>query len=269
MASLNEALARAQPTCLPMGDDRVKVGVVRAMACAVFPATIFDFNGVLVDDELVHRDAFRDVLTPLGVSFSDDEYVERYLGFDDFGALRAMLSDAGRPASEQLVAELAEKKKPCYMRRAEHSLVIFEGAISVVERRAARGPVIIVSGALRHEIAFALERMGIASLFQAIVSAEDAPQGKPDPMGYRLGIAELSRLIGAEDALRALVIEDSLSGIAAAKGAGLACLAVAHSYPESQLLAAGADRVLAHIREADDATIDAMYARLTWPLSGR
>jgi beta-phosphoglucomutase-like phosphatase (HAD superfamily) len=62
----------------------------------VFPATLFDYNGVLVDDENVHLEAFRDVLGPLGIDLEEADYWEKYLGFDDAGAFRAVLVDAGR-----------------------------------------------------------------------------------------------------------------------------------------------------------------------------
>ncbi len=228
----------------------------------MFPATIFDFNGVLVDDELVHRDAFRDILTPLGVFFTDAQYVERYLGFDDIGAVRAMLVDAGRAPTDAEVEGLARAKRPFYMRRAEHALVVFEGAQDIVRARAAKGPVAIVSGALRDEIAFALGRMGLEGVVEIIVSAEDTVRCKPDPMGYELGIAALARRLGSQQAKRALVIEDSLAGIESAKSAGLVCLAVAHSYPEAQLLGAGADAVVARIRDAGDDFIDGLCGRL-------
>jgi HAD superfamily hydrolase (TIGR01509 family) len=228
----------------------------------VFPATIFDFNGVLVDDELVHRDAFRDVLDPLGVYFTDEQYVERYLGFDDIGAVRAMLVDAGRAPTEAEVAALARAKRPFYMHRAEAELVIFEGAADVVRARAAKGEVAIVSGALRDEIVFVLDRMGLLGIVGVIVSAEDTIRCKPDPMGYELGIAALAARIGPKQASGALVIEDSLAGIESAKRAGLFCLAVAHSYTEPQLLAAGADAVVPRIRDASDGFIDGLYGRL-------
>jgi HAD superfamily hydrolase (TIGR01509 family) len=225
----------------------------------VFPATIFDFNGVLVDDETVHRDAFRDVLGPLGVGFSDATYVERYLGFDDIGAIRAMLTDAGKLVTDAEVEELADAKRPFYMRRAEAGLVVFDGAVAVVRRRAAKGPVVIVSGALRDEIAFALRRMGLSDVVSAVISAEETPRCKPDPMGYELGIGALAERIGIESARRALVIEDSLAGIESAKRAGLTCLAVAHSYPEARLLEAGADAVAACIADVSDALADDLY----------
>ncbi len=225
----------------------------------VFPATIFDFNGVLVDDELVHRDAFRDVLGPLGVAFSDEAYVERYLGFDDIGAIRSMLQDAGKPFTDAEVEALASAKRPYYMRRAESGLVVFDGAVDAVRRRAAKGPVAIVSGALRDEISFALARMGIGDLVSLVFSAEDTPRCKPDPMGYALCIGALSARLGSDVARRALVIEDSLAGVESAKGAGLVCLAVAHSYPEARLLEAGADAVVARISDVSDALVDDLY----------
>ena len=228
----------------------------------MFPATIFDFNGVLVDDELVHRDAFRDVLTPLGVAFTDEQYVERYLGFDDAGAFRAMLGDAGRTASDRDVENLVRAKRPSYMRRAEANLVIFEGAQRVVRERAAEGPVAIVSGALRDEIEFALGRMGLGDVFAVVISADETPRCKPDPMGYELCIEALASRMGAKSAARALVIEDSLAGIQAAKSAGLACLAVAHSYSEVELYQAGADAVAPRIGSIDDALVRALHRRL-------
>ena len=225
----------------------------------MFPATIFDFNGVLVDDEEVHRDAFRDVLGPLGVTFSDETYVERYLGFDDIGAVRAMLADAGRAAGDDEVHALADRKRPFYMRRAETGLVVFDGAIDVVKQRAAKGPVAIVSGALRDEITFALRRMGLEGCVGTVISAEDTPRCKPDPLGYELGIAALAARIGPEAARRAVVIEDSLAGIESAKAAGLTCVAVAHSYPEARLREAGADAVAPRIADVDDALLGELH----------
>jgi HAD superfamily hydrolase (TIGR01509 family) len=228
----------------------------------LFPATIFDFNGVLVDDELVHRDAFRDVLSPLGVFFTDEQYTERYLGFDDVGALRAMLIDAGRTATDAEIAELARAKQPFYMGRAEQSLIVFPGAADLVRARARLGPVGIVSGALRNEIAFALRNMKLEDAVSFVVSADETPRCKPDPMGYERAIELLTDKMGDRHARHSLVIEDSLAGIQSAKAAGLACLAVAHSYSEEQLLAAGADAVTGHISAVDDVLLSALHRKL-------
>lgn len=216
-------------------------------------ATLFDFNGVLIDDEAVHLAAFRDVMKPLGITIDDAVYEERYLGFDDAGAFRAMLVDAGRRATDEEVARLIEAKKPMYMARIATDLVVFEGAKDIVVRRAELGPVGIVSGALRHEIEHALGVMGVRDRVAFIVSAEDTTECKPHPEGYLLGL----RALGREAAPGGVaVIEDSLAGIAAAKHAKLRCAAVAHSYPADRLAAAGADAVAARIGELTDAMID-------------
>ena len=218
-------------------------------------ATLFDFNGVLVDDESVHVAAFREVLSPLGVTFDDATYAERYLGFDDAGAFRAMLDDAGRASGAAEVARLVEAKKPVYMARIGEALVVFEGAAAIVRRRARLGVVGIVSGALRPEIEHCLGVMGVRDAVAFIVSAEDTKQCKPDPEGYVLGVAALRRSAGGA-ADRAVVIEDSIAGIAAAKSAGLRCAAVAHSYPEDRLRVAGADVVVARLVDLSDELLD-------------
>ena len=219
--------------------------------------TIFDFNGVLVDDESVHLAAFREVLRPLGIVIDDAAYAERYLGFDDAGAFRAMLEDAGRSPTDADVARLIEAKKPVYMERIGDSLIVFEGAVDLVRRCAARGVVGIVSGALRHEIEHALGVMGVRDAIAFIVSAEDTTRCKPDPEGYQLGLRQLAERLGGDvaTARRAVVVEDSVAGIEAAKSAGLRCVAVAHSYSAERLQAAGADAVVEKLALLDDALL--------------
>lgn len=230
-------------------------------------STIFDFNGVLVDDESVHLAAFRDVVRPLGLTLDDATYEERYLGFDDAGAFRAILTDAGLEPTSERVARLVEAKKPIYMDRIGEGLVVFEGAPEIVRRRAALGLVGIVSGALRHEIEHALAIMGVRELVAFIVSAEDAPRCKPDPQGYLLGLRALGEhlRVGAECGV--VVIEDSVAGTLAAKAAGIRCAAVAHSYPASRLQAAGADVVVEKLSLLTDDLLD-VDAYVRGPKSG-
>jgi sugar-phosphatase len=96
----------------------------------------------------------------------------------------------------------------------------------------------------------------------AIVSAEDTRAGKPDPEGYLLGIHHLTAAIGEQGAKRALVIEDSLAGIDAARAAGLTCAAVAHTYPARELEARGAALVVPNIAELDEERLGDVYRRL-------
>ena len=219
-------------------------------------ATLFDFNGVLVDDEPVHLEAFRDVVRPMGITITDAAYLERYFGFDDVGAFRAILRDHGHPATDDIVRELVEAKKARYMDRIATALRIFPGASELVRRRAGVGPVGIVSGALDAEIRFCLDKMGVTSHVAFIVAAERCEACKPDPEGYLVAIDELVRAGAPRDALRVVVIEDSIAGIQAAKAAGLRCVAVAHSYPDHELSEAGADAIARDLAALTDDVLD-------------
>lgn len=231
----------------------------------MFPATLFDYNGVLVDDEIVHLEAFRDVLGPLGIDLDERDYWEKYLGFDDAGAFRAVLVDRGRTASDAEVRALIEAKRPRYLERARDTLRGFEGAVELVHRRAAAGPVAIVSGALRDEIALGIRVLGVEHVVRHVISAEDTVESKPDPEGYLLGIAAMAELIGQEGARRALVIEDSIAGVEAAKAAQLTCVAVGHSYPLTALERAGADLAVPRLESITNEALNALYHRRGLP----
>jgi beta-phosphoglucomutase-like phosphatase (HAD superfamily) len=197
-----------------------------------------DFDGVLVDSEPAHLAAFNDVLAPLGVSIGEAEYLEHYLSLDDAGVFRAALGERALSLDEAQLAALVSAKAPRFMDRFGAGFRIFPGAVELVQRRAARGPVGIVSGAFETEIVFALDRMGVRRHVAFIIDADGSPASKPDPAPFRLAREELVRR-GYRGQI--VVVEDSLGGVASAKGAGLRCAAVAHSYSVPDLLRAGAD----------------------------
>jgi beta-phosphoglucomutase-like phosphatase (HAD superfamily) len=216
-------------------------------------ATLLDFDGVLVDSEPVHLAAFNDVLAAHGVAISEAEYLEKYLSLDDAGVFRAALSRGGATLREDAVRACVNAKAPRFMARFEEAFRTFPGAPELVERRAARGLVGIVSGALEREIEFALAKMGVRGAVAFIVSAEKSRASKPDPAPFLQGIEELARLGHRGPAV---AVEDSTGGVRSAKGAGLRCVAVAHSYAPGPLLAAGADDVLSDLAALTDAVLE-------------
>jgi beta-phosphoglucomutase len=216
-------------------------------------ATLFDFDGVLVDSEPVHLAAFNDVLAAYGIDVGEREYFESLLSLDDASVFRVVLSRHGRTCREDEVRALVEAKAPRFMARFEDAFRVFPGAAQLVARRATRGPVGIVSGALEREITFALGEMGLGATVSFIVSAERTPASKPDPAPFLLAMEELRRLGHTGGAV---VVEDSIGGITAAKRAGLRCVGVAHSYSPAALLGAGADAVVDDLASLTDALLE-------------
>jgi len=224
-------------------------------------AVIFDFNGVLVDDESVHFALFREVLAQQGVTITEGEYHERYLGYDDRRCFQAALWDAGQSAEPGRLDQLIAQKSRRYVEVADQGLRFFPAAAEILGAVAARWPVAICSGALRSEIEYALRRLDRYEQVAAIISAEDTEKCKPDPEGYRLALVALRAHVrdgqgpgGATTADQempldftaadCLVVEDSLAGIASAKGAGMRAIGVSNTYTALQLRQAGADEVI-------------------------
>jgi beta-phosphoglucomutase len=215
-------------------------------------ATLFDFDGVMVDSEPVHLAAFNDVLGPHGIVLAEREYLERYISLDDAGVFRAALSRE-RTLREEEVRALVDAKHPRFLARFADTFRVFPGAAELLVRRAERGPVGIVSGALYEEITFALDRMGVRDSVGFIVSAEHTAAHKPDPAPYLLAMEEL-RHLGHGGGV--VVLEDSPGGVLSAKKAGLRCVAVAHSCGHDELARAGADAVIGDLVSLTDALLE-------------
>jgi beta-phosphoglucomutase len=211
-------------------------------------AVIFDFNGVLVDDEQVHFELFQEVLAHEGVAITEHDYHGRFLGLDDRGCFEAALREVGQDAGRTRVDELIARKAHRYSEVAAHGLRFFAGAADCLAALATRWPLAIYSGALRPEIEFALRRIDRRDRVSFIVSAEDTTRCKPHPEGYALALEGLRQ--NAAAGLRdlepgsCLVIEDSLAGIESAKGAGMWAVGVPNTYTPEQLRRAGADDVV-------------------------
>jgi beta-phosphoglucomutase len=216
-------------------------------------AVLFDFNGVLVDDEDCHHEAFRRVLAPLGVRITRRLYDARYLAFDDRTACAAALRDAGAPARRRTraaVAALVARKRRLYrVLSGARRIVVEPGVVRLVRALARRLPLAVVSGAARAEVRAALRQARLLASFACIVAAENVRRPKPDPEGYRRAL-RLLRRVGRLDAAGGrggVAIEDSPGGIRAARAAGLAVLGVASTYPPAALRRAGAYAVVASL----------------------
>lgn len=209
-------------------------------------AILFDFNGVLVDDEPVHLEMFQRVLAEEGISLTAEDYYRDYLGMDDRGCFAGVLQKAGEAATVPRLMRLIARKASYYQERMrERGYPFFPGAAELVSELAAAGRMLgIVSGALREEVEGALRQAGLRDRFKVLVTAEDVTEGKPDPDGYRKALDALNsepplpeRLLHPHEVL---AVEDSPAGLSAAADVGLSTLGVAHTYPAARLRMADA-----------------------------
>jgi HAD superfamily hydrolase (TIGR01509 family) len=196
------------------------------------PAILFDFNGVLVDDEPLHAGALIATLAEYGIPLDRDGYAAAFLGVDDRAGFRRAFAERGHAPDDATLAEAIARKHEHYLRAAGKGVPWVPGARAFVEAAAEEGyRLAIVSGALRREIETALEAAGLHPCFATIVAAEDVEASKPDPAGYLLARRTLGVAPG-----RAVVIEDSLPGLAAARAAGgMRRVAIATSHPPEAL----------------------------------
>jgi beta-phosphoglucomutase len=189
---------------------------------------LFDFNGVIVDDESQHCDALIATLAEYGYALDRKTYYRDYLGFDDRECFRFTFERIGHSQDESALRQAIARKHSQYERAIRSTMRLVPGATEFVESAALDGfQLAIVSGALRSEIELVLDLAGLRPHFAEIVAAEDVGVCKPDPQGYNRA-REMLDLAPA----RCVVIEDSLPGLNAARAAGMRCVMLTTSHPE-------------------------------------
>jgi beta-phosphoglucomutase-like phosphatase (HAD superfamily) len=197
-------------------------------------AVFFDFDGVIADSEPLHLRAYQTVLAADGIDLRKDDYYARYLGYDDVGLFRALAEDKGLALTAAKIDSWVEAKSHVIDEMLSSAAILFPGAADCVKMLAGHVPLAVASGALEPEIEKVLDGAGLRQYFAAIASASDGVRGKPAPDLYLLAMAKIRDRV-AIDPAACIAIEDSHWGLAAAREAGLRCIAVTHTYPAAEL----------------------------------
>jgi HAD superfamily hydrolase (TIGR01509 family) len=142
---------------------------------------------------------------------------------------------------ERISREVAERVADLYRQR----LPLIPGAREAIERLAARWRLGLASSANRELIDLALDLGGLSPYFEATVSSEEVPRGKPEPDVY---LEAARRLSTAPESSAA--VEDSHNGILAASAAGMRVIAIPNrEFPPGGRALERADRVLSSLDE--------------------
>lgn len=191
-------------------------------------ALLFDFNGTLSHDEPLLCAIYRELFAAHGRPLTEQQYYDRLAGLSEEAIVGGWLGVDGAEL-HALVAERIER----YREVAADGATVPAAVREAVRFAAARVPVGVVSGAFRTEIEPVLAGAGLAAAVALVVAADDVSDGKPHPAGYLRAVEALALPAGEVAAL-----EDTEAGVAAAKAAGVRCLAVRGTLPPERLAAA-------------------------------
>lgn len=223
-------------------------------------AILFDFNGVVIDDEPIQMRAYQEALKAEDITLTEEDYYKG-LGMDDKTFVRAAYERSGKELTDEKLSDVIERKSASHRRMIEKDLPLFPGVVTFIKAASREFSLGVVSMARRVEIDDVLKRANLSEVFDAIVSAEDVEKCKPDPACYNRGfllVDEKRRQAGRLNISphECLVIEDAPPGIASAREAGMKTLGVTNTVSADALRAAGADIVTQSLA---DWTVDAVH----------
>jgi len=199
-------------------------------------AVLFDFNGVIINDESLHQQLIEEIL--LGENLRPDakEHNELCLGRSDRACLAAILERRGRVVSEEYLEKLLAQKAQKYQEslEAEDNLPIYQGVEAFIRDLWGAGLVLgLVTGARRDNVEYVLDRLKIREAFAVVLTSDDLTKSKPDPEGYLTAVEKLNEHYSDLNLTpeQCIVIEDTPSGIEAGKRAQMQVVGVANTYP--------------------------------------
>ncbi|MGO4595182.1 HAD family hydrolase [Leifsonia sp. 2TAF2] len=193
-------------------------------------AVIFDCDGVLVDSEAPIVSIDQRMLADFGVELTLEEIHARFVGMTEAAYLAEVEQLVGT-----LPADWREPYRPLYERALGEDLRAIPGVEEVVAGLTV--PTAVASNSAHPRIRRSLQRVGLLDYFDGrIVSAQDVPHGKPAPDVY-LKAAGMLRVLPSA----CVAIEDSSTGVRAARAAGMRVLGFVDGLtPGRALRAAGA-----------------------------
>lgn len=199
-------------------------------------AVLFDFNGVIINDEPIHKQLIEQLFIEENLRPKRGEFRQFCLGRSDRACINELFASRGRVLSEGYLNQLIVRKAQAYQQHLEtlETLPIYPGLEDFIFKLQAAGLKLgVVSGALRVEIETVLNRAQLAQHFPVIVAGDDITTSKPEPDGYLLAVERLKQQYPELDLKpwECLAIEDTPAGIQAAYHATMQVVGVANTYP--------------------------------------
>ncbi len=194
---------------------------------------IFDCDGVLVDSERLTHQVVVDMLAEHGVALPFEEAVDRFIGMSMANGLVQLKALLGGELPADFLPEMGRRTRAAF--RA--GLTAVPGVEAVLD--GLQRPYCVASNGNHAKVNFTLGHTGLLPRFTGrIFTADDVQHPKPAPDLFLLA----ARSLGAAPE-RTTVVEDTPTGVTAAKAAGMRAIGFAAMTPAGRLQAAGADAI--------------------------
>ncbi len=188
---------------------------------------IWDMDGVIADTGPYHFKAWQKVFRERGVNFTKQDFNKKF-GQRNDTIIRYAL---GEQISKSEIDAVAKEKEETFRELARNNVRALPGAIELLKSLNKHGfKLALGSSAPIENIRLVTESLHINNCFQAIVFGHEVTEGKPSPLGFLLAAQKL----GIEPK-RCVVIEDAIAGVAAAKRAGMRCIAITNTHSRESL----------------------------------
>lgn len=187
---------------------------------------IFDLDGTMVDNMMVHHRAWQRKLKELGLDLTLEEVREQIHGINEEILKRLF----GERFTDEQRSQYATEKEEEYRRIYKSGLKLIDGLPEfLIDLKRNNIPMAIASAAPAENVDFVLDNLNLRDYFSAVFHAGDVSKGKPDPEIFLRAAAGLN-LAPAQ----CLVFEDSPTGAEAAKRAGIPLVIITTTHPEAE-----------------------------------
>lgn len=185
----------------------------------MFKAVLFDMDGVIVDTEPLHHNAYYHMFRDINIEVSEQLYAS-FTGQSTLSICEQLVSHFNLPLSPHTLVDI-KRDHFKYLFENDKSLKLIDGVLDLIKDYYSNGmTLVLASSASMDNINRIFERFDLNSYFKAKISGADLKASKPHPEIFEKA-AELSGFSRSD----CFVIEDSTNGIKAAKSAGVYCIA--------------------------------------------
>ncbi|CCQ09806.1 putative enzymatic protein [Pseudoalteromonas luteoviolacea B = ATCC 29581] len=190
-------------------------------------AILFDFDGTLVDSEVLHYVSWMKVLEPYKVTYTELLFCDEFSGVPSLESAEILRQRHHLPFDAKTLTDL---KNSYFVETAKRQApTLMPGVLEVLSQLSDRFDLALVTGSSQAEAFPVLHYYGIDQFFKAIVTKDDVSAPKPAPEPYQMALTLLNC-----EAHHAVAVEDSATGLTSARDANVHCVVIPHQHSLNQ-----------------------------------